>query len=143
MATFTTIPDTDLDANSPITENIMLALRDNALAIAEGDASAPSIKTKALSLTQSTVSTIILNSVGPDLTISTAILPKGIYYGQLTTTYTGAIEILINGGWDKLSGGGIGIYDPTLIISTGDNIRITITHYTSTRTSTLTYHNIL
>jgi hypothetical protein len=47
MATFTTIPDTDLDADSPITENLMLALRDNPLAIASGDAAAPKIQDEA------------------------------------------------------------------------------------------------
>lgn len=49
MATFVSIPDTDLDANSPITENLMLALRDNPLAIAQGDITAPKISTEALS----------------------------------------------------------------------------------------------
>lgn len=44
MATFTSIPDTDLDANSPLTENLMLALRDNPLAIQQGDATAPKIQ---------------------------------------------------------------------------------------------------
>jgi hypothetical protein len=48
MATFTTIPDTDLDADSPITENLMLALRDNPLAIAQGDVSAPKIALSSL-----------------------------------------------------------------------------------------------
>ena len=48
MATFVTLPDTDLDANSPITESLMLALRDNPIAISEGDPTAPKIAMAAL-----------------------------------------------------------------------------------------------
>ena len=43
MTTYTTIPDTDIAQDKPIKAETGLALRDNALAIQEGDASAPSI----------------------------------------------------------------------------------------------------
>jgi len=43
MTTYTTIPDGDIDQDSPVTQPLMTALRDNVLAIQEGDASAPSI----------------------------------------------------------------------------------------------------
>lgn len=39
MTTYTTIPNTDIDQDSPITQPLMTALRDNPIAIAEGDTS--------------------------------------------------------------------------------------------------------
>lgn len=68
MATFTAIPDTDLDANSPITENLMLALRDNVLAIQEGDATAPKIQTDAYADGSITSDKLASTSVFPSLT---------------------------------------------------------------------------
>lgn len=43
MTTYTTVPNTDIDQDSPITQPLMTALRDNPLAIQEGDASAPNL----------------------------------------------------------------------------------------------------
>lgn len=43
MATYTTIPDTEIDQDSPVTQPLMTALRDNPLAIAEGTAGAPKV----------------------------------------------------------------------------------------------------
>lgn len=39
MTTYTTIPNTDIDQDSPVTQPLMTALRDNPLAIAEADSS--------------------------------------------------------------------------------------------------------
>ncbi len=41
MAAWTSIPDSDLDPESPITTSLMLALRDNPIAIIEGASGAP------------------------------------------------------------------------------------------------------
>lgn len=49
MTTYTAIPNGDVDVDSPITTSLMQALRDNPLAIQEGDASAPRIEPKAIS----------------------------------------------------------------------------------------------
>jgi len=43
LTTYTTIANTEIDQDSPVTQPLMTALRDNPLAIAEGDASAPDI----------------------------------------------------------------------------------------------------
>jgi hypothetical protein len=40
---WTTIPNSDIDQDSPITQTLMTALRDNPIAIANGDAGAPRI----------------------------------------------------------------------------------------------------
>lgn len=41
MTTWTTIPDTDVDQDSPVTQPLMVALRDNPIATAEGADNAP------------------------------------------------------------------------------------------------------
>ena len=43
MTVYTDIPNADIDQDSPVKVVLMTALRDNALAIQEGDASAPSL----------------------------------------------------------------------------------------------------
>jgi len=43
LTTYTTIANGDIDQDSPVTQPLMTALRDNPLAIAEGDATAPSL----------------------------------------------------------------------------------------------------
>jgi hypothetical protein len=48
MTTYTTIPDSDVDVDSPVTEELVTALRNNPLAIQEGDATAPKLAFQAL-----------------------------------------------------------------------------------------------
>jgi len=48
MTTYTAIPGSDIDPESPITASLMALLRDNPIAITEGAAGAPSIATAAL-----------------------------------------------------------------------------------------------
>ena len=43
MTTWTNIPDADIDQDSPVTQPLMSALRDNPIALAEGDPSSPGI----------------------------------------------------------------------------------------------------
>ena len=49
MTTYVTITDAQVDPEAPITSELMSALRDNPIAIAEGDASAPKIAYAAIS----------------------------------------------------------------------------------------------
>lgn len=48
MTTYTAIANTEVDAESPVTEELVTRLRDNPLAIAEGDSSAPKVQGIAL-----------------------------------------------------------------------------------------------
>ncbi len=57
MAAWTNIPDSDLDPESPITTSLMIALRDNPIAIAEGASGHPEIVQAALKTTTGEVST--------------------------------------------------------------------------------------
>lgn len=50
MTAYVAIPNGDIDQDSPVTQELLTALRDNPLAIAEGDASAPKIMPPALDL---------------------------------------------------------------------------------------------
>jgi len=43
MTTYTTIPNSDIDQDSPVTQPLMTALRDNPIAITEGSSGAPRI----------------------------------------------------------------------------------------------------
>ena len=81
MAVFTTIPDTDIDPESPITTSLMQALRDNPLAIQEGDPSAPKIQSAAIADGAVTQAKIAASSVGQ---------------GELKTTY-GTVSVRTNG----------------------------------------------
>lgn len=47
MTTYTAIPNTSIDIDSPVTQPLMTALRDNPIAIAEGSSGAPKISTLA------------------------------------------------------------------------------------------------
>lgn len=49
MTTYTTIADGDIDQDSPITQPLMLAMRDNPLAIIDGSSGAPKIQLGAFS----------------------------------------------------------------------------------------------
>jgi hypothetical protein len=143
MATFTTIPDTDLDADSPITENLMLALRDNPLAIAQGDASAPRVQKEALGAlsvgayllktTMSTQGTLTATSTGVIGNTDYTNVPSGRYMiafagaVQDSTTGTIGVQFYINGAWrdvylNQLTAGETGEYGCS-IISTGSNVR--------------------
>ncbi len=48
MTSYATIPDTDVDQDSPVSVALMTGLRDNPIAITEGASGAPRIKTAAL-----------------------------------------------------------------------------------------------
>jgi len=69
MATFSTIADGSIDQDSPITQSLMTALRDNTLAIQQGDDTAPNIVSRALGL--SIVTGSVTHTGGATSTICT------------------------------------------------------------------------
>lgn len=62
MATWTTIPDSSLEPGKPIRSIDTLALRDNPVAIAEGQSGAPKIEDVALSSSATAVGQLWVNS---------------------------------------------------------------------------------
>ncbi len=142
MATHTTIADGSVDAESPITESLMTALRDNPTAIAEGASGAPRIQTAAvednaitqdkiaddsvgsdeLSTVLGTDSTIVLTFVEYGATTLTQVVPAGYYMAANTVTQNGmtsTVQIYSGGGWRNSDSG--------LIISDGTNVRFQAT----------------
>jgi len=51
MTTYTAIPNTSIDIDSPVTQPLLTALRDNPIAITEGSSGAPRISTAAFGST--------------------------------------------------------------------------------------------
>ena len=79
MATFSTIADGSIDQDSPITQSLMTALRDNTLAIQQGDDTAPNIVSRALGLsivtgsathTTNTTTTLCTMNTGVDANLA-------------------------------------------------------------------------
>lgn len=64
MTTYTAIPGTDIDTDSPITESLMTKLRDNPIAITEGSTSAPKIQTAAYATGSVDSAAIATSAVG-------------------------------------------------------------------------------
>lgn len=79
--TYTAIPDSDIDADSPITTALMTLLRNNPIAIAAGDAGAPSIATAAIAA--SAVSQSKLKTTTQEVTQNTQTV--GEYSVELTS----------------------------------------------------------
>jgi hypothetical protein len=68
MTTYTAISAGEIDADSPITADLMSKLRDNPIAITEGASGAPKISAAALNLTANTLTGSV--SVGSPVTLS-------------------------------------------------------------------------
>lgn len=154
MAIFTTIPNTDLDANSPLTEPLMLALRDNPIAIAQGDITAPNIASEAFA--DNTISLSKLKSSGLSSGAYTYVNPSQpastVYYFYIPLTGMASInmeeaginlqmEIFTNGAWNTIKdrfSTSISYRVNMFMISTGSNIRVRILAYVGGGTPTMT-----
>ncbi len=64
MTSYTAVPSTDIDADSPITETLMTLLRDNPIAISEGSAGAPKILLAAMNAGSVDTSQLVAAAVG-------------------------------------------------------------------------------
>ena len=95
MTTYSAIANGSIDQDSPVTQPIMTALRDNPLAIQEGDSTAPRVKGKALGdMVIGTIETSGTTAVGlTGLDDHSVIICLGALFvklagGQLETRYT-------------------------------------------------------
>lgn len=99
MTTYTNIPDTDIDTESPLTVALMTALRNNPLAIQEGDPSAPRINGEAIQFdtihgNRLAPNTILAGKYGPASIAQSDIAASAIGQSQLkTATTSGSITI--------------------------------------------------
>lgn len=81
MTTYTTIPDSDIDPESPVTTGLVTKLRDNPIAITEGASGAPSIAINAITGRYAFGSNIALSvptSTQTDITLSDVDDPDSI-----------------------------------------------------------------
>ena len=88
MTTYRTIPTTEIDAESPGTETLFTALRDNCIAITEGSAGAPKIQTAAY--TAASINQAALKTTTHAVSTATAHLLttlNGGEYGFWVVTY--------------------------------------------------------
>ncbi|PHR57293.1 MAG: hypothetical protein COA44_06225 [Arcobacter sp.] len=133
MANYTAIPNSDLDAESPITQSLMEALSSNPIAIAEAATGAPKISGNAFEDGAIPSSKITYSDAGVKGAISVTnidtnppsyktINVEGILsYAVVITTYngglTGGVQIYINNAWREADMQGV-------VFSTGANVRI-------------------
>jgi len=137
MATYTNIPNSDLDAESPITQALMESLASNPIAISEGALGAPKIKTAAIadfnvtnaklanaSISQSKMNYILGSSGSESVTSTSGIAYKTVAVtGLIFYRHDGngggfnEVELYSDGVWKTVAASG-------MILSTGTNIRI-------------------
>lgn len=84
MTTYTTIPDADIDQDSPVTQPLMSALRDNPIAIGEGDPTSPGINGLALQ-NDYNINLPVATVAAGDVTSAQG---EGLVIGTLQTTST-------------------------------------------------------
>jgi hypothetical protein len=113
MTTFTTIPNSSLEPGKPIRSIDGLALRDNPLAIIEGDATAPRIIGKAIKriqdmpvLTVSAADTYDISNGSTPLSLLTTTTGTTyvVAFRYTITTYTGSIRLKASHGTDGTGG---------------------------------------
>lgn len=80
--TYTAIPTSDIDADSPVSESLMTLLRDNPIAIANGDSGAPKVKLAAMDTDSVDSAKIKTDAVG-----SSEIAANVVGQSELKTTY--------------------------------------------------------
>lgn len=116
MTSYTAIPNGDIDQDSPITQPLMTALRDNPIAMAEGDDPAPRILGEAAGRDSSVaarrlpVATVAAGSVASSQgqgavtgTISTTSLTNVVAYTYTIRSYSGTLRFSVT---QTNSGGG-------------------------------------
>lgn len=151
MTTYTTIADADIDQDSPVTQPLMTALRDNPIAIAEADSSVaasllPSVKLGTLTTTSGTSHsltgldlspykfvTAVFNAVSSQVSFTNTINFQGVGVAQTTSasdTRSGLVIV------DVERGQGLAVVGPS-----AGGIDTSITSATTTITVSITGTN--
>lgn len=90
---WTTIPDSDIDPDSPITTGLMTAYRDNFAALAEGLSGAPLIHPS--SALDDTITTNGTQSIGTGVTWTT---PQG-FYNIVSYSGSAVVDLYVSAAW--------------------------------------------
>lgn len=97
MPTYTTIPNTQIEPEAPVTSELMTLLRDNPLAIQEGDDTAPRVLSPALGLTYKTGSAT-RNSDGTSTVVTLDTTDLSNLADMTLALVTGAISVTSTDG---------------------------------------------
>ncbi|MBD3803554.1 MAG: hypothetical protein IE919_09990 [Thioclava sp.] len=102
MTSYTDIPNDIIDQDSPVTQPLLAALRDNTLAIAEGDATAPNLLLGLVARsTPGAVGTYIFASAGTDAAFgdivagSTLTLTSAARGAKINSNYTSSLTSML------------------------------------------------
>ena len=87
MPTYTTIPDSTIAPEAPVTSELMTLLRDNPIAVAEGDGTAPKIKARALDIRNAS------STSSPLTATNLADLNYVMITGFVSTTYEETVSV--------------------------------------------------
>jgi hypothetical protein len=101
MTTYTAIPDSDIDPESPGTTTLFTRLRDNPIAITEGASGAPSITYAALSLSNDIVAGDIASGAVGQSEIANSAVGQGELKsasGSVSTNSTTQVNLTLPGG---------------------------------------------
>lgn len=132
--TYTAIPDTDIDSESPITTGLMTLLRDNPIAIANGDSGAPPVQNAALAGLPWTAAQLGVNSVGQAQIANASVGIGELKYssGDVSLTAVGSTRLV-------LPGGALGFYPQTMVsrASGADNVNYMFSVNASSYTASL------
>lgn len=133
MADWKTIPDTDVDPDAPVTSELMYALRDNPVAIAEGATGAPRI-TQSSFVAPTVGSAYKLGEGSGTRTVTTVnftIMGAVFMAGSVSVSYTksgsaGTVS-LMRGSTELSSRTTNGTTDIDVNLASGDSLSIRIT----------------
>ncbi|MDA0780681.1 MAG: hypothetical protein PQ612_06065 [Rickettsiales bacterium] len=127
MTTYTTINNTDIDVDSPVTTSLMNKLRDNPIAITEGASGAPKIQAAALDTDSVTANAIAAGAVGSSELGSNAVNTANINNGAITQAKL-ASDVQTVKAWVKWNSSETIVDDfgvSSVAIVTGTELRVT------------------
>lgn len=97
MTSYVAIPNGDVDQDSPVTQPLMTALRDNPIAIAEGASGAPKIQTIALEPPTSATTYVIRRLQISEASTSVATYPSGLLNDRFSAEQHVGVTVLVPG----------------------------------------------
>ena len=87
MTTYTAIAAGEIDADSPVTADLMSKLRDNPIAITEGSTGAPKVMAAAINWTANTLTGNISSGANTTLSLNQYSMFPSVAGGGATTTW--------------------------------------------------------
>ncbi|CAB4124407.1 hypothetical protein UFOVP59_2 [uncultured Caudovirales phage] len=93
MTSYVAVANGEIDADSPITADLMTKLRDNPIALSEGASGAPKVMAAALNLTANTLTGSVGSGASTTLSLNQYSLFPSVAFGGTTSWGTGTSTI--------------------------------------------------